>query len=365
MIIARYIGKELMQSLIAVTCIMVFIFACNDVIHYLQYIASGKYAAWVLLHVILLQLPILFGLLLPLGFFLGLLISYARLYADSELTVLAACGFGQDRLFKLTLAFAAMVALLGGVLSLWVKPIMQHRSEDLLANAEAASIVSMIRPGRFWTTNNGKRVYYVQHLSRDHDKLKNLFFAQQGSQGHWHIMVAQSGQVGSHNGQHYLNTHDGHLYRAQPGQAGLDQVDYDHYRLALDEHHSAKPDYGVKSLSTPELWRHYQQPDHMAALQWRLSVPIMVFVLALIGFPLSYLKPRQGRFAKLIPGVLIYIAYANLLFVGREWLEKGVIDLWLGLWWIHAIFFILGLFLLKRHFAQGRRVQAGSNNVAT
>lgn len=357
MIIARYIGHELTRSLIAVTCIMVFIFACNDMIRYLHYIASGKYAAWVLVHVILLQLPILFGLLLPLGFFLGLLLSYARMYADSEMVVLAACGFSQWRLFKLTMGFAVIVALISGLLSLWVKPLMQHKSRDLLAHAEAASIVSIIQPGRFRTTNHGREVYYVRQLSRDHQQLKGLFFAQKGDNGQWKIMVAHSGQVVKRHGKHYLQAQNGHLYMGKAGQPSFKQVDYQRYGVFLDNNKTPKADYGVKSHSTWDLWKNRDKPDYRAALQWRLSVPIMVFVLALIAFPLSYIKPRQGRFAKLMPGVLIYIVYANLMFVGREWIENSVVPGWLGLWWIHGIFLIVGLILMKQRFAPGRLTQ--------
>lgn len=354
MIIARYIGKELMRSMVAVTCIMVFIFACNDLIRYLHYIASGKYAAWVLLHVIALQIPILVALLMPLGFFLGLLLSFARLYSDSEMTVLGACGYSQARLLRLTILFAVVVAIVAGVLSLWIKPIMTYRSNQLLAHAKAASIVSMIRPGRFQTTQNGKRVYYVHDLSHNHKRLENLFFAEQTQKGHWQIMVAQSGQVKQRHGRHYLITHKGHLYQGQPGQASLKQVDYKRYDLALDNHRSIKAHYGVESRSTAHLIHHLHKADYMAALQWRLSVPIMVVILTLIGYPLSYIQPRQSRYARMLPGILIYVAYANLMFVARGWLENGLVPVWLGLWWVHVIFLILGLILLRRRFSSRR-----------
>lgn len=354
MIIARYIGKELMRSMVAVTCIMVFIFACNDLIRYLHYIASGKYAAWVLLHVIALQIPILVALLLPLGFFLGLLLSYARLYSDSEMTVLGACGYSQGRLFRLTIIYAVIVAIVAGVLSLWVKPIMTSRSNQLLAHAKAASIVSMIRPGRFQTTHNGKRVYYVHDLSHDQQRLDNLFFAEQTQQGFWKIMVAQSGKVQTHQGNHFLITDNGHLYQGQPGKANFKQVDYKRYSLKLDNNRSVDIHYGVESQSTAKLLDNLHKSDYMAAFQWRLSVPIMVIILTLIGYPLSYIQPRQSRYARMLPGILIYVAYANLMFVARGWLDNGIIPLWLGLWWVHLIFLILGLVLLRRRFSSRR-----------
>ena len=110
MIIARYLSREVTRTMLAVTLILLFIFMCNEFVRYLSYVAKGKYAIWVLLHIVLLQVPILLGLLLPLGLYLGILLGYGRMYADSEMTVLSACGFGEKQLLKATMVFALLVA---------------------------------------------------------------------------------------------------------------------------------------------------------------------------------------------------------------------------------------------------------------
>ncbi len=81
-------------------------------------------------------------------------------------------------------------------------------------------------------------------------------------------------------------------------------------------------------------------------LQWRLSLPLLVFIVTLMAVPLSRVNPRQGRFLKLLPAILLYMAYLTILISARGALEKGKLPAALGLWWVHAIFLAIGLGLL-------------------
>ena len=83
-----------------------------------------------------------------------------------------------------------------------------------------------------------------------------------------------------------------------------------------------------------------------AELEWRLSLPLLVFIVTLMAVPLSRVNPRQGRFLKLLPAILLYMAYLTLLIAARGALDKGKIPVALGLWWVHAIFLVIGLGLL-------------------
>ena len=76
--------------------------------------------------------------------------------------------------------------------------------------------------------------------------------------------------------------------------------------------------------------------SYQAELQWRFALPISVLLLAGLAISLSKVNPRQGRYAQLFPAFLLYIIYADLIFVGRAWLQKGKIAPELGLWWVHG-----------------------------
>jgi lipopolysaccharide export system permease protein len=65
-----------------------------------------------------------------------------------------------------------------------------------------------------------------------------------------------------------------------------------------------------------------------------------------MAVPLSRVNPRQGRFLKLIPAILLYMAYLTILIAVRGALEKGKISPALGLWWVHLLFLLIGLGLM-------------------
>ena len=57
-------------------------------------------------------------------------------------------------------------------------------------------------------------------------------------------------------------------------------------------------------------------------------------------------NPRQGRFLKLLPAILLYMAYLTMLISVRGALEKGKIPIALGMWWVHGLFLLIGLGLM-------------------
>ena len=98
----------------------------------------------------------------------------------------------------------------------------------------------------------------------------------------------------------------------------------------------------------------------VSELQWRFSLPTMVLVLSLLAVPLSALRPRQGRYARVALALLVYFVYSNLLSASRVWIEKGQLDPRIGVWWVHLAVAVLGLWLLHRQsplphiFGRGR-----------
>jgi len=84
-------------------------------------------------------------------------------------------------------------------------------------------------------------------------------------------------------------------------------------------------------------------PAELAELHWRLTMPIMSLVLALIAVPLSRLKPRQGRYARVWIAVVIFFFYYNIAAAGKTWIARGTLPQALGLWWTHAAVALLAL----------------------
>src|SRR4051812_18540367 len=111
MIILRYLIKEVLNTVAASTVILLMIFLCTQFIDYLSAAAGGKYTTLFLLQIMLLQIPYLLGLLLPLGFFLAILMAFGRLYLDREMIILFSCGMRPATLLTLAMSMAVVVTI--------------------------------------------------------------------------------------------------------------------------------------------------------------------------------------------------------------------------------------------------------------
>jgi lipopolysaccharide export system permease protein len=104
----------------------------------------------------------------------------------------------------------------------------------------------------------------------------------------------------------------------------------------------------VKNLEAQpsrSLWDS-NDPNRRAELHWRIAMPISCVVLTLLAIPLSRLRPRQGRYARVWVAVVIYFLYSNLISVGKVWVARGTVPEALGLWWTHAAVVLLALVVI-------------------
>ncbi len=195
MLIFRYLAKEVFTTLIALTAILLLIFMSNQFVQYLNRAASGKIPAMLVMKLMMLELPNMIGLLMPLGFYIALLVAYGRLYAESEMTILQACGYGPRQLLRDSLIMASVVTLVVGALMIWVSPIISMQRSILLRTTGIQTLIQTIVPGHFRAISGGKEVFYVASMNREHNKAKHIFLArlvEKEGKKKWSIVWADS-----------------------------------------------------------------------------------------------------------------------------------------------------------------------------
>ncbi|MGB4073401.1 LPS export ABC transporter permease LptF [Pseudomonas sp.] len=352
MIVFRYLSREVLLTLSAVSAVLLVIIMSGRFIRYLAQAAQGLLDPGVLLLIMAYRIPGFLQLILPLGLFLGILLAYGRLYLDSEMTVLSATGMSQQRLFVYSLAPATLVALLAGWLSLGLAPQGVGQVAQILDQQSAMTELDTLAPGRFQAMRNGSRVTYAEELSADRGELSGVFISEKrlstdgDKERGISVLVAQSGrQEIQADGSRYLILEDGYRYDGNPGQADYRAIKYDTYGVLLPKPEVAADVTEREAIPTRELIGS-DKPRLQSELQWRLSIPVLVFVVTLLAVPLSRVNPRQGRFLKLLPAILLYMVYLALLIAARGALDKGKLPTALGLWWVHGAFALIGLLLL-------------------
>ncbi|MBB3062987.1 LPS export ABC transporter permease LptF [Microbulbifer rhizosphaerae] len=354
MIIFRYLCRELLFATLAVSAVLLLMVMSGRFVKYLAEAAAGELSANILFSLMGYRLPGFLELVLPLGFFVGILLAYGRLYIESEMTVLHACGFSERRLLGYTLAPALIVALVVAAMSLYLTPTGMERSSGLLTADKSRSEFDHLVPKKFVATEGDRAVYYAKSLSRDRSTMHDVFLAELSSgraeteTAQQTVTLAREGiqQVDPETGLRYLVLRDGYRYEGVPGQRDYRLMKFASYEVLLEipEMRQRSRDR-IESASTLDLWRSDGREER-ANLHWRFSLPVLVLVVAVLAVPLSRTNPRQGRYAKMIPAVLLYITYLVILQGVRGAIEDGKIGNPAAIWLVHPPFLILGLLLL-------------------
>ena len=378
MLVFRYLIAEVFKSQLSIFLVLMTIFTSQKFVRILADASEGDIPSQVVASVILLNLPQLSGLILPLSVFLGILLAYGRIYADSEMTIFHACGISEWYVTRVTLVFTTIMALICAVVTLYFSPMAAEYEYQVTEQAEAQSGLSSIIAGRFQETGNAKSVIFVEGINSDNTELQRVFVAQMpgrtngensGENGdetdptlpqnrNATIVYAQSGHVRDENtGEQKLVLNQGRRYQGPVDQPSYEIVEFRQYEIQIREQEVERKRRKISAYPTSALLEDTRL-DAVAELHWRIGIPIAVFVLTFIAVPLSAVNPRQGKFAKMLPALGLYLGYFILLILGKSAIEDGKIPTGIGLWWVHATGLFVGSFLILKGRPIGSRFRA-------
>lgn len=364
MIINKYITKEILLTFLAVTGILLFVAISNRFINLLAKVAVGQLPGSLVFKVVGLYFPELLASLAPLGVFIAVLLVYGRLHADSEMAVLFTCGIDWAHITKISIKFASIIAAIILLLTTWLIPTITEYREQVLAQGEAIGIMQAIVPGQFQTLNSGKLVFYVEDVNKDNaNKLVKIFIAEQPeasiSKAKFSLITAAAGYLQPKNNKQitddfFLILQNGHRYTGTPGALNYTKIDFSEYGREVKTVTNGANFEKEQLIATRKLL-FASKLGEIAELQWRLSLPLSAVILGILAVSLAKVSPRQGRFAKFLPAILLYIVYFNLMLVTKRWIGAGVLTPYLGIWVIHLGFLGLSGLLLAK--ASGRLAQ--------
>lgn len=345
-----YLAGDVLRHTLAVSTVLLAIIITGRFVKYLAEAATGKLPAEILLPVMFYRLPGFLELLLPLGLFIGILMAYGRLYVESEMVVINACGIGPWRLARYTLFPALLIATLVAGLTLVLTPRGAERSEALLNDPNAMRGLQLLAAGRFQTRGDSGSVTYATSVDRESGTLHEVFAfrpeQKESGQAGASVLRAREGQVirDPQSDARYLELREGNRYSGQAGRADFTATEFFRYAERLPSDPAVIKTQPVDARATEALWSSSFAEDQ-AALYWRISLIVMVPIVALLALAMSKTNHRRGRYLSLAPALLLHLSYLFLLASVRSRVaEEGAP---LGYFWaLHGLFFTVAMLLL-------------------
>ena len=331
MIIRRYLVKQVVSTSLVVIALLTLIMMGGRLIKYFGIAAQGRLDAGILFSIIGYRLPEFLTLILPLGFFMGLMLVFGRLYVDHEMAVLNGSGISRHRLARLLIPMTVVFMLLQAGLMLWMSPWGLRQFYQLTNTQAVRTGFDLVRPKEF--ISSGPYTIYAGDLSEDRRNLKDIFFYQRAEkEGKPDVMILAKEATRVELANDTANVVDlvqGRRYEIYPGQPKYTQAEFQSYRLRLENNAEAKFESSeVEALTTGKLWQNRNDPVVASELGWRIFVPLVMIVALALAVALSEVSPRQGRYLKLFPALLIFASLIVAMMAIKTRVSKQEMGIW-------------------------------------
>lgn len=348
MILQRYIISEILKPAAAILIVLVIIFASYSAVTYLAQAVAGSLPPGTVGLLILLRIGMALEILLPTTFYLSVIIALGRLYKDSEMTALSACGVGITDVLKPVVLLSLPLAVLAGSASLYIRPEAYEKIYQVQDQAQAQFDISRLEADHFLDIQNGKYVFFAEEVGDKQDGARQVFIRIEEGANRQVIQARRMVQgEAARSGQRMLYFRDGTLYEFPLSGQGGKITRFQQAEYPMPAENSAAARYRRKAASTLQLIGSPRLED-MAELQWRLSTPLSTFLLAVLAVPLSKSNPRRGKYAKLGVAIIIFAFYYQMFVIAKTWVEKSLVPPVIGIWWVPLLLALLAVFFLWR-----------------
>jgi lipopolysaccharide export system permease protein len=360
----RYVFTEVAANWFAVTAVLLVILLSNQLARVLSQAAANDFPRHVVLSLIGLTTAGYLTLIVPIGFFLAIVLALGRLYHESEMAAIQSCGVGPSGLFRPIGVLGLAIALLLAWLSFFAVPQASARAQSIRLDALREAQFGALEPGRFRAFAGGNIVFYAERVD-DNGILHNVnVFVDRPTadknQNRLEVWTAtRAEQRGIGQSEQTFVLYDGRRYEGIPGSGEFWISQFAEGGIPVPLGTLVANSDKSEMKTTSQLLASSSNAD-AAELQWRVSTPLMALVMMMIAVPLAKLRPRQGRFGKIGLAVLTYFIYYYLLIAARASLEAGSVSTLAGLWWVHIAGLAFAFLLLKPDVVRWRPRLAAS-----
>ena len=332
-ILSKSLNIEVFRSSIGVLLVFFLLVVGSRVVGYFEQAAEGNIDPGIIVSVIALRFPDFITLLIPLSFFLGLLITIGRLNSEGEIHGYFSAGLSKFNLIKFLLPQAFIYFIITLVLSLYIAPYTKNLSKDLLVIDSFEEQIDAIQSDEIVSLDDGGFLY-VQTVDEGLIEGVKLF---QVDKDNSFIVISDELITIEKDKTIELNLKNGSFYGGLFSESSKIISNFNNFNFEIDKNISLSNDLSLTKLFD------YSSASDKATFQWNVSIPITILILLLYGIYISSSKPREGKFSFMLPGMLIYVSYLSLLILGREFISDNPESIF-NLWFIHGLF-VLFLFL--------------------
>lgn len=313
-------------------------------------VTLGKKSSFTVVFEMLAYLvPHYLGTALPAALFLGLLMGFGRMSANSETDAFMASGISLNRLARPVIVLGALMSVLSIIIMGWLQPYARHAYRAVVFDVQNVDVFYLAEEGVFMQA--GEHTFFIDRLDRGSNSFERAFIYRDRGEDGSETVTAQRGALipGKAGQRPTLRLENGHRlsFETPPritteppvigATAEFETSDTPLGRISKDAFRPRGAD--ERELTIPELFSALDNPPAKASraevaseLSERLVTAASILILPFLAIPFAVGSRRSQQGFRTVIALLIIVIYNEIIHKGASASNHGTASPLLTMW---------------------------------
>jgi len=356
-----YLSKEIFIPFLVGLLIFSVVFMMGKTLHLTALLVNKGVSLLDIGKLLVYFFPSSLFLIIPISLLLGVLVAFARLSSDNEITALKASGISLFQLTPPVLLLSTITYLLTTFLVIYGVPWGNRGLKYTLFDIARTKAYTALKERTFNDSFDGV-VIYVDKIPLRGNKLEGIFihYEDKKGEGGTRTILASEGYVVTdpHSQEILLHlsgvagdqvSEGSKSYGRIESEVLVQRLTFGGDLSRIRKFRAMRWEMSIGELRKQIKIRKSHGQDctkYLMDLYMKFSIPFACIAFGLIGIPLGVQPTRSGKSYGFILGIFIVMLYYILLTSAEVLSEKGTLPPVLASWTPNIVLISLGIYLL-------------------
>lgn len=356
-----YLSKEIFVSFLVGLLIFSVVFMMGKTLYLTELLVNKGVNLFDIGKLLIYFFPSSLFLIIPISLLLGVLVTFATLSSDNEITALKASGISLYQLTPPVLFLSTVAYLLTTFLVIYALPWGNRGLMYTLFDIAKTKAYTALKEKTFNDSFDGV-VIYVDKISPGRNRLRGIFIHSEADKGEGatRTILADEGYFATDPNSQELVLNLAGVTGDQLSESSTSYVRIESEALVqkftfggdlsrIRKFRARRWEMSVGELMKKiKLKKSYHEDftKYLMDLHMKFSIPFSCIVFGLIGIPLGVQPRRSGKSYGFILGILVVLVYYILLTSGEILSNNQTLPPAVACWAPNIVLMALGIYLL-------------------
>lgn len=357
-IIEKYILEDVKMPIIFGVSLFTFIFLIEIIVSLMENIIVKGISLIDVLRILSFYLPPILSQTIPMGVFLGVMITFSKFTRTSEATAMSSIGMSLKNILKPIIMLASVITLFIFFLQESIIPRSFTKLEEITIKIAYENPVFQLKE-KILIDEVDEYSLYIDKIERKTNEAQNvLIFQKDDKATHPTILLGEKAYWKNVN----MVLEDSKFYTFNPDGTLKVEGEFKQKKIPLSSYFQEIniEVKDIEAMSIKNLFKSLKDKNkvekipYLVEINRKIAIPLSTVVLAVLGVLLSIGHHRSGKGASFGISLAVIFIYIVFLNIGMVMANRGVVSPYVGVW-LPNLLLVGGTLLLYKRKAGGAR----------